>query len=504
MRADLHAFRIDYDKLLWAIVCKSVLSVNARMCNNEACNGLVSGALVLWVLVSRDWNMSKHNGQIPVGRGPRDDWHEMVKAMTGKSLFARGGGASGGFGVKIEKGRTVIRAGLDMKTLCWAGGMSLAGVVLLVWGVVSLFGAGGFSLLSLALLVVGLGAAGGGCFLFLARPGISMSPDGRELILVRGPRSRFHLDAKNLIPRLSLASGSTGDGDSPEAPEVHLKLFNIKLRQAVVLITGGQDHAGAICRSLDEMLGTDSLDSTFTEVKLAGMGDEWVDIEAPPPDSDFLDAPVDSEGSPGDGSRPDRAGRPMCVGGIIFSGARLIFPARGVAIVKLPLIRRIALPFAIIIAGWIVVMLLLSVVGGSAGLTAETALLVGEIAFAALAICVSLVFWYHGGPITIDRKKKEIVGPRRNKCGFAGQPISISDVTAVQTCRNTPRDAPKKARAGKKAASSYELNLVMKDLPRRVHLITDTNGRRVRESAEDLAKFLGISHWDCTGQAEAE
>ena len=437
--------------------------------------------------------MSKHN--IPAGRGVRDDWHEMVKSMAGESLFACGGGASIGLGVKIEKGRTVIRGGPDMKTIARAGGMSLVGVVLLACGVVSVFA--GFSLLNLALLVVGLGAAGGGCFLFFAHRGIRMSPDGRELILACGLRSRFHLDAKNLIPRLSLASGPAGDGDSQEAPDVHLKLYNIKLRQAVVLITGGQDHAGAICRSLDEMLGADSLDSTFTEVKLAGMGDEWVDVEAPPPAGDSLDAPA------GDVRRSDRAGRPMRVGGIIFSGARLIFPARGVAIVKLPLIRRIALPLAIIVAGWIVVTLLLSVAGGSAGLTAETASLVGEIAFAVVAVCVALIFWYHGGPITIDRGNKQILGPRRKMCGFAGQPISTVNVTTVQTCLNAPQGMSKTA-ARKRDMCSYELNLIMAELPRRVHLITDTNADRVRESAKALAKFLGVSHWDCTGEDEGE
>ncbi|MDP6543008.1 MAG: hypothetical protein QGH60_03400 [Phycisphaerae bacterium] len=438
--------------------------------------------------------------KIPVGRGPRDDWHEMIQSMKGDSLFACEGGASASLGVKIEKERTVIRGGLDMKMLLGAGGMSLAGVVLLVCGVVSLFG--GLAILNVVLLIVGLGAAGGGCFMLLSRPGITMSPDGRELILAIGPRRRFHLDAKNLIPRLSLASEPDGDDDSQEVREVHLKLFNIKLRQAVVLITGGQDHAGAICRSLDEMLGTDSMDSTFAEVKLAGMGDDWVNVEAPPAD-DLFEALADGQAPAGDEPRAERAGRPMCVGGIIFSGARLIFPARGIAIVKLPLIRRFALPVGIIMAGWIVVVLLLSVVGGSAGLPPETAMLVGEIAFAALAVCVSMIFWYHGGPITIDRKKNEIVGPRRNKCGFAGQPISISEVAVVQTCLNAPRDASK-ANAGKTPVSSYELNLVMKDLPRRVHLITDTNGDRVRESARTLAKFLEVSHWDCTGEDQDE
>ena len=135
-------------------------------------------------------------------------------------------------------------------------------------------------------------------------------------------------------------------------------------------------------------------------------------------------------------------------------------------------------------------------------MTAETAMLVGEIAFAAMAVCVSLIFWYHGGPITIDRTRKQISGPRRRKCGFAGQPISISDVTAVQTCLKAPLGAP--SAASRKDASSYELNLVMKDLPRRVHLTTDTNGDRVRESAEALAKFLKVSHWDCTGDGETE
>ena len=57
---------------------------------------------------------------------------------------------------------------------------------------------------------------------------------------------------------------------------------------------------------------------------------------------------------------------------------------------------------------WILVMLLLSVVGGSAGLTTETARLIGEIVFTAITLCVLLIFWYHGGPITIDRKKKRI------------------------------------------------------------------------------------------------
>ena len=426
-----------------------------------------------------------------------------MKSMTGDTLFACGGGVSAGLGVKTEKGRTVIRGGLELKTICRAGGMGLAGVVLLVCGGVSLFAAGGISLLSLALLAIGLGLVGGGCFAFFVRPGIGMSSDGRELILACGPRSRFHLDARNLIPRLSLSSDSGDDGDSQEDSEVYLKLYNIKLRQAVVLIRGGRDHAGAICGSLAEMLGADSLDSTFMEVKLAGMGEEWVAVEAPPPGGDVLEAPADGEAPPVDAPRPDRAGRPMGVGGIIFSGARLLFPARGVAVVKLPLIRRITLPLAIILAGWIVVMLLLSVVGGSAGLTAETALLVGEIAFAAMVVCVSLVFWYYGGPITIDRIKKRISGPRRNKCGFAGQPISTGDVTAVQTCRNAPRDTPK-AGARKKNVCSYELNLVMKELPRRVHLIGDTNGDRVRESAEALAKFLKVSHWDCTGEGEGE
>jgi hypothetical protein len=423
----------------------------------------------------------------------------MVKSMTGESLFVCGGGASTGLAVKIEKECTVIRGGPEMKAIAWAGAMSLVGVVLLACGVMSVFG--GFSLLNLALLFVGLGAVGGGCFVFFAHRGISMSPDGRELILACGLRSRFHLDAKNLIPRLSLASDPAGDGDSQEARDVDLKLYNIKLRQAVVLITGGQDHAGAICRSLDEMLGTDSLDSTFTEVKLAGMGDEWVDVETPLPVGDSLDAPADGEESAGDVRQPDRAGRAMRVGGIIFSGARLIFPARGLAIVKLPLIRRIALPIAIIVAGWIVVMLLLSVAGGSAGLIAETASLVGEIAFAAIAVCVALVFWYHGGPITIDKNKKRILGPRRKKCGFAGQPISTDNVTAVQTCLNAPQGMAK-TEARKRDTCSYELNLVMKELPRRVHLITDTNADRVRESAETLAKFLDVSHWDCTGENE--
>ena len=47
MRADLHAFRTDYDKLFRAIVCKSVLPVNAPMCDNTLRNGDVSGALLL-------------------------------------------------------------------------------------------------------------------------------------------------------------------------------------------------------------------------------------------------------------------------------------------------------------------------------------------------------------------------------------------------------------------------------------------------------------------------
>jgi len=445
--------------------------------------------------------MSKRNDQMPPNRGPRDDWHEMTESMSGKSLFACGGGALPALGVKTVKGRTVIRGGPELTTIAWAIAMGLAGVVLGVCGEVSSFGGSGISLLSLALLVVGACIGGGGLFLFFARRGISMSPDGRELILARGLRGKFHLDARNLIPRLSLPSPGGGDGDFREDRDVHLKLYNIKLRQAVVLVTGGRDHAGAICRSLNEMLGTDRLDSSFTEVKLAGMGDKWVDIEAPRSAGDGLEATADEESPPTDAPRADRVGKPMRVGGIIFSGARLHFPERGVAIVKLPFIRRVLPPVGIILAGWIAVILLLSVVGGSAGLTTEIARLVGEIMFAALVVCVSLVFWYYGGPITIDRKKKRISGPRRNKCGFAGQAISTGDVTTVQTCLIARQDAPE-AGAGKKDISSYELNLVMKDMPSRVHLIKDDNGDRVRRSAELLAKFLKVSHWDCTGEGE--
>ncbi|MBL7219531.1 MAG: hypothetical protein ISS69_05425 [Phycisphaerae bacterium] len=437
-----------------------------------------------------------NKGNIPAGRGPRDDWHAMMKSMTGNTLFPCADGVSAGLGVKREKGRAVIRGGLELKTICTAVGMDLAGIVLLVCGGASWFGAGAVSLLHIALLVIGMGLVGGGLFLFFVRRGISMSPDGRELILARGLRDRFHLDAKNLIPRLSLSSNSGGDGDSEEEPEVDLKLYNIKLRQAVVLIRGPQASAGAICGSLAEMLGTDSLDSTFTEVKLAGMGDQWVDVEVPPPDSDVQDAPADAP-------RADRVGKPMRVGGVIFSGARLHFPERGIAIVKLPLIRRLALPLAIILAGWIVVMLLMSVAGGAAGLTTEIARLVGEIMFAVMGVCVAMVFWYYGGPITIDRKKKQISGPRRSKCGFAGQKISTRDVTAVQTCLIAPRERPKSG-ARKTDGTTYELNFVMKELPRRVHLISDTNGDRVRESAKALAKFLDVSHWDCTSGAEVE
>jgi hypothetical protein len=67
----------------------------------------------------------------------------------------------------------------------------------------------------------------------------------------------------------------------------------------------------------------------------------------------------------------------------------------------------------------------------------------------------------------------------------------------IQSCLDAPPGADPET-----DTLRYEVNLVMKNVPRRIHLLTDTDEQRVRQSAEELAEFLNVSHWDCCNQSE--
>ncbi len=416
--------------------------------------------------------MSK--GKIPADQGPRNDWHAMMKSVQQRSaMFDKP------IAVGVKKDITTITGAPTQGTIILAGGLALGGSLILVGGFASLPGLFGAIALSLAMLAVGAVLIGGGLLVFLVRPRIGLSSDGAELVIVCGPGKRFHLAANELIPRLS------ADGDS----DVCLKLYNIALRQGLVLVKGDRDYAAGVLVALDEMLGTDKLDSTFVEVKLAGLADQWVDVEPTQPES----APMNDDAR--------ATGRqhcsPMRVGGFIFFGARLQFPEKGQAAIQLPVLRRIGPPAAICIALWFLVTLLLLVVGGMLGISEAAAITVGELAFAVLVLCIGTFFWRHGAPITFDRIKRTISGPRRPRYGFTGRDISTHEVAMVQSCRDAPPGSDPKTDTFR-----YELNLVMKNASRRVHLLTDCDGPRVRQSAEKLAEFLNVSHWDCSTQEE--
>ncbi len=125
------------------------------------------------------------------------------------------------------------------------------------------------------------------------------------------------------------------------------------------------------------------------------------------------------------------------------------------------------------------------------------AMLIGELSLAVMMAGVATLFYYRGRPITIDRIRRTISGPRRVKYGFTGDDISTHQVASVQSCCDAPPGSdPKTDTVG------YELNLILKDPPSRLHLITDTSGERVRKSSEALAEFLCVSHWDCTGPGD--
>ena len=415
--------------------------------------------------LTREWSMSKQ--KIPADRGPKNDWHAMMKFAGDGMLFP------GGLSVEHVGDGVVIIAPRETKTIVCAGGMGLVGAALAACG--------GVSVLGVAFIAIGLGLLGGGALLFRSRLGIRMSPGG-ELVLVCGLRKKFHLDPQELIPRLSAVPDADADAC--------LKLYNINLRQVVEVIKNEKHHADEIRQVLASMIGADSIDSTFMEVKLAGMSDDWIDVEPPSLDADQPDAEtLETDEKPKTGG--SRA--PMRAGGFIFSGARLSFPRRGEAVVQLPTLKRIGLPVAICLGLWIVAILLLNVVGVVVGLESQTAMLIGEIGLTAIILGVGLVFRHRGAPIMINRKKRTISGPRRRKCGFTGGEMSIRDVTAVQSCRHAAPGSDETT-----DECSYELNLAMKDLSRRLHLITDSDADRVRESAEELASFLRVPHWDCT------
>ncbi len=434
--------------------------------------------------------MSKAN--ISGVRESRNDWHDLIKSVGLEPVFAGESGACGALAVGVRKGCTVISGRASIRAIALAGGLVLAGLVLLTCGCVFLFGGIGGVLLGVAGIAIGVGFMGVGMFALLKRPGICMSADGAELVIACGLRRRFRLDARELIPRLSAAGGSDKFDQKQSDSEVYLKLYNITLRQAVVLVRGDRDYASDVLGALSEMLGTDKLDSTFMEVKLAGLADDWVDVEARRPEEE-----PQPDDSPPDSSTSERTFRPMRAGGLIFMGAQLVFPEKGQAVIQLPALRRIAPPVAISVVIWIVFTLLLSVVGGAVGMSATAAMVIGELLLTAMVIGVAAFFWYYGGPITIDRLKRTISGPRRPKCGFTGQEISTNNVTMIQSCLDAPPGADPET-----DTLRYEVNLVMKNVPRRIHLLTDTDEQRVRQSAEELAEFLNVSHWDCCNQSE--
>jgi hypothetical protein len=414
--------------------------------------------------------MSKRN--IPADRGPRNDWHAMMKSVGRQpALF------DSHVAVGVKKDITTITGAPTQGTMILAGALGLGGALILAGGLASLMGLFAAMAASVAMLAVGAVLIGGGLLVFLIRPGICVSSDGAELIVVCGPGKRFHLSANELIPRLS------SDADS----DICLKLYNIKLRQGLVLVKGDRDYAAGVLVALDEMLGTDKLDSTFVEVKLAGLAEEWVDVEPTQPT-------VEPQGDDAPAA-PSRSGSPMRAGGFIFFGARLQFPEKGQASIQLPVLRRIGPPLGICVALWFLVTLLLLVVGGMLGVSEVAAVIVGELGFAALVLGVGAFFWRHGAPITIDRIKRTISGPHRPRCGFTGRDISTHEVEMVQSCWDAPPGSDPKTDTVR-----YELNLVMKDASRRVHLLTDSDAQRVRQSADELAEFLNVSHWDCSTQ----
>jgi len=381
--------------------------------------------------------------------------------------------------VGVKKDITTITGAPTQGTMILAGSLGLGGSLILAGGLVSLLGLFGSMGVSLAMLTVGAAMIGAGLLVFLVRPQIRVSSDGAELIVVCGPGKTFRLAANELIPRLSAGGHS----------DVCLKLYNITLRQGLVLVKGDRDYAAGVLVALDEMLGTDKLDSTFIEVKLAGLADEWIDVEPTRPDRE----PQSDDGL----GAPSRSGSPMRVGGFIFFGARLQFSEKGQASIQLPVLRRVGPPAAICVALWFLVTLLLLVVGGMLGISEAAAIVVGELGFAALVLCVGAFFWRHGAPITIDRIEETIVGPPRPRCGFTGRDISTHEVAMVQSCWDAPPGSDPKTDTFR-----YELNLVMKDASRRVHLLTDSDAQRVRQSADELAKFLNVSDWDCRTQDE--
>jgi len=432
---------------------------------------------------------------LPVGRGPRDDWYELTKAVTGAAFFRSDGESFLAMRVRSVNGRTVIRGGPEPKAIiCMA---SLAGIGLLLLGLAVGFIAGtaSISIGSAALLAGGMLSDLGAVIVFFIRPAMRMSDSGKELILTNGMGSGFHLNARTLIPRVTVSSGPSEeqqsvlsspeiDSDQEGADEVYLKLYNIKLRQSVSLVKGKRDYIAGIYEAIRGMLGSERFDSTFTQVKLAGMEDQWADVAAEPEPGPAETGPADAEAKSADVPTITRLEAPMGVHGIIFSGARLTFPRPGLAIVELPLLRRIGLPLAVVAVLSVATMLVMTVIGALPNVSQQATYLAAEVGLAAAVICVFAAFWHYGGPITINRPRRQIFCRRRERYGFDGQPVRLSSIQAVQLCRDPDR-------------CNYEVNLVIAGPPyRRLHLITDAHFDRAEEASQALAKFLNVPHWN--------